>query len=101
ARNRPCRDHNPIVFMDVQEWMPLGGEPRERRHRLALAAGGEEEQFRRWYPVDVTERDDDALGHLQEAQLARRPKVLLQAAADHGHPAAVLRRHSYQVLHAV
>ena len=81
--------------------MPLRGEARQRRHRLALAARGQEEQLRRWNPLVVGEGDREPFRNLEKTQLARGLEVLLQAATDHYDAAIELRRHAHEVLDAV
>ena len=101
ARNRPRGDDHPVVPVHVDERMTLRGEACQRRHRLALAARGQEEQLRRWNPLVVGEGDREPIWHFEKTELARSLEVLLQAAADHHDPAIELGRHAHEVLDAV
>ena len=81
--------------------MALRGKASQRRHRFALAAGGQEQELRGRNPVDIGQRDGDPVRHVEGAELARGPEVFPKAAADDGHAASELCRHADQVLDAM
>src|SRR5439155_17458920 len=83
------------------EWVSLGREAGERRHRLALASSREEQQLRRRNSVRVFELDGQALRHLEKAELLGGLEVGLEASSHHGHPPLELDRHAHEMLDAM
>src|ERR1700730_6009436 len=98
TRDRPRGYDDPVALEHVDEWVTLGGESSQGRHRLPLAAGGEKQQLRRRHSIDVLELDCESVWHLEEPKLARGLEVGLQASPDHGDLALDLSRHPDQVL---
>src|SRR6202158_504698 len=101
TRNRPRRDHDPIASQCIDEWMALRRKPCERRHRLALAARGGQQQLRGRDVGDGLQRYWPALPNFAQGKLARRLEVRLEAAADHSNLPLELRRQADQVLDPV
>ena len=81
--------------------MTLGGETRERGHRLALAAGGQQQQLGRRDLVGALELHGEAFGHLEEAELTGGLEVRLQASPHDRDLAFELHRHADEMLDAV
>ena len=93
-------DHRVATF-DRDVRVVVVGDPRQRRHRLALAAGAEDQHLvgrqihrRLW-------RDDRIVGDREVAEVPRDVHVLPHRAADHRDLAPALDRDVGGLLHAV
>ena len=71
------------------------------RHRLALAAGADEDDLVVAQVVELLDVDEDAGGHVQVAELGGDAHVPDHRPADHGHLAPRLVRGVEHLLHAV
>src|ERR1700716_645339 len=101
ARDRSRRDDDPVAPKHVHHRMTLGCKTSQRGHRLALAAGGQQQQLGRRDLVGVLELHGEAFGHLEEAKLAGGLEVRLQASAHYCDLAFELHRHADEMLDAV
>ncbi len=85
ARDGAGRDDHRVARLDLDEAVVAVGHPGEAGHRLALGAGGADDEL---VGGDVA---DPVLGHDpvgvvgQVAEVARDPEVLLHGATDDGH----------------
>ena len=89
AGDRLGRDDDRVAFVQLHLRMVVEGHARERRERLALAAGREDEDLLGPVLVDLRELDHRALGHLEVAEVAGDVGVLDHRAAGEGELAPV------------
>ncbi len=101
AGNRGCGDDDEIVRGDGHLAVVAHRHAGERGHRLALAAGGDNDQLVGAVAVDLVDLDEDAVGHLEVAQLGRLGHHIEHTAPGKRHLALVLHRIVHDLLHAV
>ncbi len=92
ARDGAGADDDRVARHDLDEAMVAVGHPREARHRLALGAGGGDDQLAVGDVLDAVLGDELARVVLEVAQVGRDAHVLLHRAADDRHLAVERRR---------
>ena len=101
ARDRVRREDHGVALADGEPAVLAVGHAGERRHRLALAAGGDHAHVAVGEVADVLDVDDRRLGDVQQPHLAGQPHVLLHRQAERGDLAAEGDGGIGDLLHAV
>src|SRR6478735_7026965 len=100
ARDEAARQQHGVAGPDVDAVLPVG-HPGQRRHRLALGAGADEDHLVVGQVVELLDVDEDAVGDLEIAELGGDAHVADHGAPDHGHLAAGLLGGVQDLLDAV
>src|SRR6185312_1174726 len=99
--DRLGRDDHGVARLDRDVAVVAVRDPHERRQRLALAAGAEDQHVAAGVVVELLRLDQRVVGNVDVAEVPRDVDVLAHRAADHAHLAAGLDRHVGRLLHAV
>ena len=89
ARHRTRRDDHRVAALDLDRRMVVVRDARERRQRLALRAGAEDQLLVRRDVVEVGGLDEHVLRHVDVAEVARDVHVAAHRPADDDDLAAV------------
>ena len=88
AGDRPGTEDDGVLRDDLDVRVLTDGHPAEDRGRLALAAGGQEDELFRWDVLALAQVDQRALGGVEIADVRGDPEVLVHAPAGDGDLAA-------------
>jgi hypothetical protein len=94
-------DDHRVAALDRDRRVVVVGDPRQRRHRLALAAGAEDQHLVRLKFLQPGGPDQGLLGNLDVAEVARDVEVLAHRAADDADLAPDLHGDIDRLLHPV
>ena len=100
-RHGARRDDHRVAALDLHGRVVVVGDAGQRRERLALRAGAEDQLALAADVVEVGGLHEHVVGHLDVAEVAGDVEVLAHRAADHGHRASHLDRDVDRLLHAV
>ena len=81
-RHRLRRDDDRVALLDLHVRVVVVGHPRQRRHRLALAARAEDHRLLGPQELELVGLDQQLVADLEVAEVARDVHVLPQRAAD-------------------
>jgi hypothetical protein len=99
--DRLRRDDHGVATLDRDRRVVVEGDARQRRERLALAAGAEHEHLVVAVLLEVGRLDQRPLGHVDVAQVPRDVDVLAHRAADDANLAPGLHGDVHRLLHPV
>ena len=99
--NRLRRDDHGVASLDRDRRVVVVRDPRQRRHRLALAARAEDHHLAGRQLHRLLRLDQDVLRHVEVAERARDVQVLAHRAADDRDLAPDLDRDVDRLLHPV
>ena len=94
-------DDHRVAALDMDGGVIVVGDARQRRQRLALAAGAEDQLLARIELVELGRTDEHAFRNLHVAEVARDVGVLPHRAADDADLASELDGDVDRLLHAV
>src|SRR6476469_9539907 len=100
AGDEAAREQHRVAGADVDAVLAVR-HPREGGHRLTLGAGADEDELVVTQAVDPLDVDEDAVGHLEVAELGGDAHVAHHRPADHGDLASGRLRGVEHLLHAV
>src|SRR2546430_809593 len=78
----PSSINTRVAFFDLQIFMGIERQPRQGRHRFALASAGNDADFVSRIVSNLLRSNDDSRRHLQESELFCRVGIFVHAPSE-------------------